>query len=78
MPETLRIVATDEDVTLELGGGGDVYEIHGTADALRSIFSGNSVFGQDLLDGKVHAIGTMKHASVITGRSIEWTLRGPR
>jgi hypothetical protein len=41
-----------------------------------SVFSGNSVFGQDLLDGKVFANGSLQHASIVTGRSLEWTLRG--
>jgi hypothetical protein len=76
MPESLRIVGLDDGTTLDLGTGAPVYEIHGTAAALTSIFGGGSVFGQDLLDGKVYAIGSMKHASILTGRSIEWTMRG--
>ena len=55
---------------------GSVYEIHGSATALMSIFSGNSVFGQDLLDGKVFAIGSMQHASVVTGAFLAWMMRG--
>jgi hypothetical protein len=76
MPESLRIVGLDDGTTVDLGAGAPVYEIHGDAAALGSIFGGGSVFGQDLLDGKVYAIGSMKHASILTGRSIEWTLRG--
>jgi hypothetical protein len=52
------------------------YEIHGTAAALTSIFSGGSVFGQDVLEGKVYAVGTTEQLSVLTGRFLEWTLRG--
>ena len=77
MPEVLRVVCLDDGAQLELGAGTSVYEIHGTASALTSIFSGGSVFGQDLLDGKVFAIGEMKHASILTGQFLEWTMRGP-
>jgi hypothetical protein len=81
MPDRLRVVCLDDDVALELGTDntphpGSVYEIHGSATALGSIFSGNSVFGQDLLDGKVYAIGSMQHASVITGAFLAWMMRG--
>jgi len=77
MPAAMRIVCLDDGTSLELGNdSGDRYEIHGSALALTSIFSGNSVFGQDLLDSKVFASGSLQHASVLTGRSVEWTLRG--
>jgi len=78
MPDRLRVVCLDDGTALELGGerNGEQYEIHGTAAALVSIFSGNSVFGQDLLDGKVYAIGAMQFASVMTGSSLAWMMRG--
>jgi hypothetical protein len=77
MPAAMRIVCLDDGTSLELGNdSNDRYEIHGSAPALTSIFSGNSVFGQDLLDGKVFASGSLQHASVLTGRSVEWALRG--
>jgi hypothetical protein len=77
MPATMRVVCLDDGTSLDLGNdAGDRYEIQGRAPALTSIFSGNSVFGQDLLDGKVFASGSLKHASVLTGRSLEWALRG--
>ncbi len=77
MPAAMRIVCLDDGTSLELGNDVDEhYEIHGSAAALTSIFSGNSVFGQDLLDGKVFASGSLQHASVLTGRSVEWALRG--
>jgi hypothetical protein len=73
----VRIVCLDDGRSLELGNDSDDrYEIHGSASALTSIFSGNSVFGQDLLDGKVFASGSLQHASVLTGRSVDWALRG--
>jgi hypothetical protein len=77
MPDVLRVTCLDDGAQLELGAGSSLYEIHGTAPELTSIFSGGSVFGQDLLDGKVFAVGEMKHASILTGQSLEWTMRGP-
>ena len=83
MPERLRVVCLDDGAALDLGTGGgpdaspsSCYEIHGSARALVSIFSGNSVFGQDLLEGKVYAIGSLRHASVLTGGFLEWMMRG--
>jgi len=81
MPDRLRVVCLDDGTALDLGGDrngqpSSCYEIHGSATALVSIFSGNSVFGQDLLDGKVYAIGSMQHASVITGSFLAWMMRG--
>jgi hypothetical protein len=77
MPERLRVVCLDDGTTIALGAStGSQYEIQGAAPALVSIFSGNSVFGQDLLDGKVYAIGSLQHASVLTGSFLEWMMRG--
>jgi hypothetical protein len=79
MPERLVVVCLDDGATLDLGAGSDTasrYEIHGTALALVSVFSGNSVFGQDLLEGKVYAVGTLQHASVLTGGFLDWMMRG--
>ena len=77
MPERLRVVCLDDGTTVELGAStGSQYEIQGAAPALVSIFSGNSVFGQDLLDGKVYAIGSLQHASVLTGSFLAWMMRG--
>src|SRR5207249_1251723 len=83
MPERLRVVCLDDGAALDLGTGAgpdanpsSYYEIHGSAPALVSIFSGNSVFGQDLLEGKVYAIGSLQHASVLTGSFLEWMMRG--
>lgn len=78
MPERLRVVCLDDGAAVDVGTGtsSSCYEIHGSALALVSIFSGNSVFGQDLLDGKVYAIGSLQHASVLTGSFLEWMMRG--
>ena len=79
-PAGLRVVCLDNGTTLELGDVSDretSYELHGTEVALTSVFSGSSVLGQDLLEGKVFGIGSMKYASVLTGSSIAWMMRGP-
>jgi hypothetical protein len=78
MPAQLRVVCLDDGATLDLGAPSEStshYEIHGAAPALVSTFSGASVFGQDLLDGKLYAIGTLQHASVLTGAFLEWMMR---
>jgi hypothetical protein len=77
MPELLHVVCLDDGATLDLGAEhspGQTYEIHGTALVLTSIFSGSSVFGQDLLGGKVFAIGSTRHASILTGRLLDWAM----
>jgi hypothetical protein len=74
MPRAISVRCTDEGTALVLGEGAPEYEIEGTAAALVSMFSGASVFGDDLLNGKVFAIGSLEHASVLTGRSIAWAL----
>ncbi len=79
MPAGIHVVCLDDRSALDLGDdttSADVYEIHGTAHALSSVFSGSSVFGQDLLEGKLYAVGTLAHASVLTGQSIAWAMRG--
>ncbi len=73
MPARLRVVCTDDGAEASFGdGNGSVYEIHGTAEALCSVFSGASILGQDMLDGKLQLVGSIEHASILTGRSIAW------
>jgi hypothetical protein len=75
MPARLRVVCTDDGTEAVFGNGGDsTYELHGSAKALKSIFSGASILGQDALEGKVLIVGSIEHASIITGRSIAWAL----
>ncbi|HTL86850.1 MAG TPA: hypothetical protein VL856_16825 [Acidimicrobiia bacterium] len=78
MPAHTRVVCLDGGETRDFGDATAPveYEIHGSADALTAVFSGGAVFGQDLLDGKVFASGTLQHASIITGQSIAWMMRG--
>ncbi len=73
MPARLRVVCTDDATEVTFGASdGPTYEVHGNADALVSVFSGSSILGQDMLDGKVMCIGTIEHVSILTGRCIAW------
>jgi hypothetical protein len=73
MPSALRVVCTDDGTGATFGnGGGSVYEVHGTAKALQSVFSGASILAQDMLEGKLMVVGSFEHGSILTGRSIAW------
>jgi hypothetical protein len=73
MPARLRVVCTDDGSEITLGApDGPMYEVHGSAHALVSVFTGQSILGQDMLDGKVRCVGTIEHVSVLTGRFIDW------
>ena len=75
MPDQLVVVCTDDGGTATYGtDGGTRYEIHGSADALRSMFGGSSIYGEDILSGKLLCIGSFEHASILTGRSIAWVM----
>jgi hypothetical protein len=75
MPDRLRVVCTDDGSEMTLGAAdGSVYEIHAPASALISVFSGSSIIGQEMLDMKLRVVGSMEHASILTGRSIALTL----
>jgi hypothetical protein len=78
MPERLRVVCLDDGAFLDLGVDAEPaskYEVHGSEHALSSIFSGNSVLGQDLIEGKVYAVGSLQHVSVLTGAALDWMMR---
>ncbi|HZU71688.1 MAG TPA: hypothetical protein VE990_02840 [Acidimicrobiales bacterium] len=75
MPRSLRVVCTDDGAELDLGEPGEPdYEVQGSAAALKSVFSGSSILGEDFLAGKIKAVGNFEHASVLTGRSIAWVM----
>ncbi len=79
MPSRLRVVCTDDGAEVSFGNGeGSVYEVHGATEALLSVFSGASILGQDMLEGKLLVVGSIEHASIVTGRSIAWALGGGR
>jgi hypothetical protein len=73
MPARMRVVCTDDGTETTFGASeGAMYEVHGSAAALASVFSGSSIIGQDMLDGKLQVVGTIEHVSILTGRSIAW------
>ena len=74
VPRSMRIVCTDDGSQLALGDPPAVYELHGSEHALLNVFLGNSVLGQDLLDGKLFAVGKLAHLAELTGRSLAWML----
>jgi hypothetical protein len=77
MPAALLVVCTDDGARLVLGNGEPEYELHGSARALNSVFTGSSVLGEDLLNGKLCAVGSLQHLAELTGRSIAWMFGGP-
>ncbi len=75
MPKSLLIVCNDDGTELLLGERGTPeFEVQGPAKQLVSIFSGNSILTEDWLAGKIQGVGTLEHASVLTGRSIAWVM----
>jgi hypothetical protein len=76
IPRSMRVVCTDDGSELILGDPPAEYELHGSEHALLNVFCGNSVIGQDLLDGKIFAVGKLAHLAELTGRSLAWMLGG--
>ena len=74
LPRSMRVVCTDDGSELALGDLPAEFELHGSEHALLNVFCGNSVIGQDLLDGKIHAVGKLAHLAELTGRSLAWML----
>jgi hypothetical protein len=74
VPRSMRVVCTDDGSEIALGDAPAVYELHGSEHALLNVFLGNTVLGQDLLDGKLYAVGKLAHLAELTGRSLAWTL----
>jgi hypothetical protein len=77
LPRAMRVVCTDDGSELTLGDAPAEFEIHGSQHALLNVFCGNTVIGQDLLDGKLHAVGRLAHLAELTGRSLAWMLGTP-
>ena len=70
-PRGVRVVCTDDQSECVYGDSTAIeYELFGSTHCLINIFCGNTVFGQDLLDGKVRAVGSLSHLATLTGRSI--------
>ena len=76
MPGVLLVVCTDDGARLSLGEGEPEYELHGSARALTSVFTGGSVLGEDMLNGKLSGVGSLQHFAELTGRSIAWMFGG--
>ena len=74
-PASLLVVCSDDGAGLRLGSddGEPDYELHGCADTLVSVFTGEKIVGEEFLAGRLQGVGTFEHASVLTGRSIAWT-----
>lgn len=74
-PASLLVVCSDDGTQVRLGSGdGDPdYELHGSADTLVAVFTGEKIVGEEFLAGRLRGAGTFEHASVLTGRSIAWT-----
>jgi hypothetical protein len=70
-PAGVRVVDTDTGGELVLGTAPADFEIHGTAHRLHAMFSGGTVFGQEVLDGNLSAVGSLQHLALLTGRSID-------
>ncbi len=70
MPSGLRVVCRDDGAELILGTEPAEFEIHGSAPRLTAVFSGGSVFGEDVLNGKLYAVGSLQHLAEITGQSL--------
>jgi hypothetical protein len=76
MPAAMLVVCTDDGARLTLGDGTPEYELHGSARALTSVFTGGSVLGEDMLNGKLYGVGSLQHLAELTGRSIAWMFGG--
>jgi len=74
VPRSMRVVCTDDGSELTIGDTPAAYELHGGRHALLNVFCGNTVLGQDLLDGKLFAVGKLAHLAELTGRSLSWML----
>ena len=74
MPRSVLVVCTDDGAGLRLGEqeGEPAYELQGSTASLVSVFTGQTVMGEDFLAGRLQAAGSFEHASVLTGRSIAW------
>lgn len=70
-PNGLRVVCLDTGEELALGATPAEFEIHGTAHRLQAMFSGNTVFGQEVFDGHLYAVGSLRHLAELTGVSLD-------
>lgn len=76
MPKAVLVVCTDDGARLTLGDTAPEYELYGSTRALTSVFTGGSVLGDDMLNGKLYGVGSLQHLAELTGRSIAWMFGG--
>jgi hypothetical protein len=75
VPRSMLVVCTDDGSTLKLGEPGEPeYQIHGSAKALQSALGGSSILLEDVLAGRLLVVGSLEHASVLTGAAIAWAM----
>lgn len=73
-PQGLRVICLDDRSEVMFGTSPAEYEIHGTAHRLTALFTGNTVFGEDLLSGKLYGVGSLRHTAELTGRSLAFMM----
>jgi hypothetical protein len=74
VPRSVRVECTDDGREVLLGPGPAEFELLGPADVLVALFTGSTVLGQALLEGRLQAVGTFEQTSVLTGRSLAWVM----
>jgi hypothetical protein len=70
-PRGIHVVCSEERSQITLGAEPVEFEIHGSAHRLTALFTGGTVLGQEVLDGHLHAVGSLEHLAELTGRSID-------
>lgn len=75
-PRGFRVVATDTGAEATFGEQPAEYELHGTEHALGTLFTGGSVLGDELVNDRLMAVGSLRHTAELTGRSLAWMLGG--
>ncbi|MEP6624812.1 MAG: hypothetical protein ABJC79_10230 [Acidimicrobiia bacterium] len=73
-PTGLRVVCRDDHHELTLGAIPAQYEIHGSAHRLAALFSGSTVFGEELLAGHLYGVGSLRHTAELTGSSLAYMM----
>ena len=73
-PTGLRVLCLDDRTETTFGTSPVEYEIHGSAHCLTALFTGNTVFGEDVLAGKLYGVGSLQHLAELTGRSLSFMM----
>jgi hypothetical protein len=70
-PRGIHVVCTDDASQITLGVEPVEFEIHGSAHRLTALFTGQTVFGQEVLEGRLYAVGSLAYLAELTGRSLD-------